>query len=163
MKRLISLILMFCLFLSGCSVSGERIKEPVTFYYVSEDYQRDMDQVIGSEVREAALHRNDLSYLLALYSMGPSKEELKSPLPRNTQIVPVERTDNGITLSLSDNTLTMTDADLTLASACIALTCMDLIRVQQVTVVCGDRSITIQQDNLQLNHVMVQTPLEEEK
>ncbi len=150
MKRLFCHILIVVLFLSGCSIVGERIKEPVTFYYVRKDYQKDMGNVIGSEVREASGHKGDLSYLLALYSIGPSTEELQSPLPRNTKIVQTERTDISITLSLSDGVLTMSDADFTLASTCIAMTCMELTSVQQVTLSCEDRSITIQENNLLL-------------
>ena len=163
MKRMICLIMVSVLFLCGCSGTGDRIKEPVTFYYIRDDYQKDMDQVIVSEVREAAGHREDLSYLLALYSMGPSREGVKSPLPRNTQIMPTERTSDSIELSLSENALTMSDLDYTLTSACIALTCMDLTDVQQVTVVCGDKRVTIREDNLLLYSNFVQKPQEEEK
>ena len=85
---------------------------------------------------------------MALYSMGPSKEDLQSPLPRNTQIMPIERSADRIVLSLSENAQTLTDSDFTLASACLALTCMDLTDTQQITVECGDRKITIREDNL---------------
>ena len=57
MKRLICLLVASCILLSGCSGIGEWIKEPVTFYYVREDYQKDMEQVIVSEVLEASGHR----------------------------------------------------------------------------------------------------------
>ena len=50
----------------------------------------------------------------------------------------------------------MTDSNLTLASACIALTCMELTDVQQVSVICGDWNITIREDNLVL--YMTNTP-----
>lgn len=163
MKRLICLLLISCLCLTGCSMAGEWIKEPVTFYYVRESYQKDMEPVIASEVREASGHRNDLPYLLALYSMGPSTENLKSPVPRNTKIVPTERTDDSIVLSLSEAVLAMNDADFTLASACIALTCMELIDIQQVTVICGDKTITIQEDNLLLYNTLIEEPQEETK
>lgn len=163
MKRLFCLILVFALFLSGCSVLGERIKEPVTFYYVRTNYQKDMEQVIMSEVREASGHRDDLSYLLALYSMGPSKEDLTSPLPRNTQIIPIERTSDSIVLSLSGNSLTMTDVDFTLASTCLALTCMELTNVHQITVECEDRKMTIREDNLLLHGGNVLNQEEEAK
>ena len=154
MKRLISLIIFFSLLMSGCSTAGEWIKEPVTFYYVQRDYQKDMEQVIISEIREASGHRNDIAYLLALYSMGPSNEDLKSPFPRNTSILPTARTPYSIELSLSESAATMTD--LTLASACIALTCMELTDVQQVSVICGDRNIIIREDNLLM--YMTNTP-----
>lgn len=151
MKRLIGIILAFCLILSGCSLTGERIKEPVTFYYVCDHYEKDMEQIIASETREASGHRDDLSYLLALYSLGPSKEDLKSSIPRNTIIIPTARTEESIELTLSESAQVLTDAEFTLSSACIALTCMGLIDVQQVTVICGDRNITIQ-DNLLLGN-----------
>ena len=150
MKRVLCLILFFCLMLSGCSITGDRIKEPVIFYYVDKNYQKEMDQVIVSEVREASGHREDLSYLLALYSIGPSSEDLKSLLPRNTRITVAEHASDSIQLELSEIAQTMTDSDFTLACACIALTCMELTEVPQVTVVCGERNITIQEDNLLL-------------
>lgn len=158
MKRLIGLIMIFCLLLSGCSVLGERIKEPVTFYYVRDNYQKNMDQVIVAEVREAAGHRDDLPYLLALYSMGPSREDSKSPFAKNTRIVPVTRTESSMELSLSDSVLALTEAEFTLASSCIAMTCMELTNVQQVTVICADRRITIKKDNLMLYSDIMQNP-----
>lgn len=148
MTRLISMILVFCLLLSGCSFMGERIKEPVTFYYVRENYQKDMQQVIGSEIREASGHRDDLSYLLVLYSMGPASDELQSLLPRNTTIQLTEYLDDSITLSLSENAAAMTDANFTLAGACLSLTCMEISDIRQVTLVCADRNITIRKDQL---------------
>jgi len=150
MKAFWSLFFAFCLLLSGCTTMGERMKEPVTFYYVSDNYHNDMEEVIVPEIREASGHRDDLSYLLALYSLGPATENLVSPLPGNVTIIPIERTENAITLNLSGSSQNVTEADFTLASACIALTCMELTDVLRVTVVCGDRDITIQEDNLLL-------------
>ena len=147
MKRLISLVLALLL-LSGCGIIGERIKDPVTFYYIRADYQKDMGEVIVSEIREASGHRDDLPYLLALYSMGPSNEDLIFPLPKNVSIIPIERTDRAITLNVSTPSQELSEADFTLTSACIALTCMELTDVDQVTVVSGDRDITIQEENL---------------
>jgi len=163
MNRLICSLLCFCLLLTGCSISGERIKEPVVFYYVREDYRKDMDPVIASEIREASGHSEDLSYLLALYSIGPSQKDLKAALPRNTKIVLTERTEEHIVLTLSEGVLTMTDADYTLASACLALTCMELIAVPQVTIVCGDRTITMQRDTILLEQNLTDYPQEETK
>lgn len=161
MKRMICMLMLFCLCLTGCSATGDHLKEPVTFYYVRENYRKDMNPVIASELREASGHRDDLPYLLALYSMGPSKEELLSPFPRNTKIIPVARTENSIELSLTDSVLSLTDSDFTLASACIAMTCMELTGVQEVTVICSDRSISITKDNLLIYSEMLQSPQEE--
>ena len=161
MKRVICMMLLVCLCLSGCSMTGDRMKEPVTFYYVRENYRKEMNQVIDSELREAAGHKDDLPYLLALYSMGPSKEDLMCPFPRNTRIIPVTRTENSIELSLTDSVLTLTEADFTLAGACIAMTCMELMDVQEVSVVCGDRKISIKKDNLLLYSDMFQNSQEE--
>lgn len=161
MKRLFCCLTVCCLLFTGCAAAGEWIKEPVTFYYVRKNYQKDMDHVIAGEVREAAGHRDDLSYLLALYCMGPAAEDLHSLLPRNTTIVPTERTANSVQLTLSETVQTITDAEFTLASACIAMTCMELIDVQQVTILCEDRNITIQEENLLLFHSMPQNPQEE--
>lgn len=155
MKRLIFLILFSFLMLTGCTFAGERIKEPVTFYYVRDNYQKDMSQVISSEIRESAGHRDDISYLLALYSMGPSSDELQSTLPRNTKITLKEYRDEEIILELSESAADMTDSDFTLASACISLTCMDLSDIRQVTLVCGDRNITIQKDQLIQNNTII--------
>ena len=151
MKRLICLILIFCIFLSGCGILGERVIEPVTFYYIRENYQKDMEPVIASEIREASGHREDLTYLLALYSLGPSREDLRSPFPRRTTIVPTGGTGDHIVLTMSKNAQTIKDVDFTLASACIALTCMELTDAHQVTVVCGEKTITLQEDNMLLS------------
>lgn len=147
MKRLICIILSLLL-LTGCGILGERIKDPVTFYYVREDYRKDMDSVIVSEVREASGHRYDLPYLLALYSMGPASENLKAPFPLNTRITPTEHTEDGIVLSISGLLDSMTDAEYTLASACLAMTFMEVTDTTQITVTWEDRSVTINTQNV---------------
>lgn len=163
MKRLIYLILLFSFLLSGCSSMGERIKEPVTFYYIQENYQKEMGDVIAMEVREAAGHRYDLPYLLALYSMGPSDNGLVSPFPRNTRILPVEHSDDGLVLSILDEIQDMTEAEYTLACACLAMTCMEIIDVEQITVICGNRSVTLKADTLLINSMFNATTPEERK
>lgn len=162
MKRLISLVLALLL-LSGCGIIGERIKDPVTFYYIRADYQKDMGEVIVSEIREASGHKDDLPYLLALYSMGPASDDLQAPFPANIRILPTEHTDAGIVLSLSDTLENMTDAEYTLGSACLALTCMELTNASQITVVSGDRSITINRDNIVTFETAHQKQVEETK
>lgn len=151
MKRFLGSVLIFCILLSGCSVLGERLKEPVSFYYLRSEYQYFVqDGVIASEEREAAGHRNDLSYLLALYLMGPADEELNSPIPRGTKIFNTEQTAEGIVLNLSDLDAALSDADFSLACACLSLTCFELTDSQSVTVNSGERSVTMDRDTLSL-------------
>jgi len=153
MKKMIALILAACLLLSGCSMLGDRIKDPVTFYYIRGDYQTSMGQVIASEYREASGHRGDLSYLLALYSMGPAEDDFTSPLPKGTKIMVTEHTEAGIVLNLSENLDNISDAEFTLAGACLGLTCLELTDAQQITILCGDRSMNVTANNL----LMLQT------
>ena len=58
MRRILSLILLLAFLLTGCSAYGERLKEPVTFYYLRSELQYFVDDgVIASEERESAGHR----------------------------------------------------------------------------------------------------------
>lgn len=152
MKRFFSLILILSLSLSGCSIFGERFKEPVTFYYLRSEYQYfSQNGVIASEEREASGHRDDLSYLLALYLMGPADEELVSPLPRGTRIFKAEQAEDGIHLHLSDTAATMDDTEFALACACLSMTCLDMTDSNSVTIDSGERSMTMLRDTLLLN------------
>lgn len=150
MKRLFPLLLALILPFSGCGLFTERLKEPVTFYYVRSGYASDMSQVIGTEQRDASGHRSDLSYMLALYLIGPSQEGLASPLPRGTQIYTAEVQSDGVHLKLSDTENTMTDAEFSLACACLSLTSMDLTGVARVTILSGSRTVTMSRENLAL-------------
>lgn len=158
MKRFTALAILLSLLLTGCA---ERLKEPVTFYYVRNGYEEDMADILRSEQREAAGHREDLSYLMALYLMGPADEDLRSPLPRGTNIFTSEYRDSMVTLRISDTTKTMTDAQFTLACSCLTLTCLELVEAESVTVVSGDRSITMNADSLTLKDHITGTQTEE--
>lgn len=161
MKRFACVTILLSLFLSGCQVLGDHMKEPVAFYYVRSDYQQDLTEVIVSEEREASGHLNDLSYLMALYLMGPVDETLLSPIPRGTRIIPVENSPAGVTLKLSESAKTMTDAEFSLACACLALTCMEITDTDEVTITCADRSITMSADTLALYDVTTAAASEE--
>ncbi len=151
MKRILALILVFVLMLCGCSSSGERIKEPVTFYYLNGEYAYFSEEgVLVPEIREASGHRDNLSYLMALYLVGPSQDDLVSPLPRGTRIYFSEQTQDTITLKLSDTANTLSDIDFSLACACLSLTCLDLADVETVTVISGERTLSMNAKGLVL-------------
>lgn len=147
MKRRISFLLLLALLLSGCGHFAQ-MRDPVTFYYVRQDYSSDMLGVLGSEQREAAGHKNDLHRLLAMYLMGPSREGLISPLPRGTSLISLEQSDSRIILELTE--LSMSDADYTLACACLAQTLLGITGATQIIVISASRSVTLHKDNLAL-------------
>lgn len=164
MKRLIALCVLFGMLLSGCSLFGERIKEPVTFYYIRREYAYSTgDGVLGSEEREASGHLDDLSYMLALYLIGPSDEELVSPLPKGTRILSAETSKHSVILRLSDTSKTLSDSDFSIACACLTLTCLELTDKTEVTIHSGERTVSMSEDNLILFDTRTETkPVEEE-
>ena len=162
MRRILSLILLLAFLLTGCSAYGERLKEPVTFYYLRSELQYFVDDgVIASEERESAGHREDLTYLLALYLIGPADEDLVSPLPKGTKIYSAEQNSEEIVLNISNTTESMTDIEYSAACVCLALTCFDLTDAGQVTVNSGDRTLTISRDAIVLYDNI--TAMEEQK
>lgn len=161
MKRILSLILVCSLLLSGCGFFGERIKEPVTFYYLCSNYQEDLCCVIASEQREASGHSGDLPYLLALYSMGPTSDGLVSPLPTGSRITSA-REDSQVRLDLGISVETMSDIEFSLACACLTLTCLEISDAEEVSIQCVDRVRTLDRASLTLYDSTAETtPMEE--
>lgn len=164
MKKTISLFLILLFFLSGCTFSGERIKEPVNFYYLRNNFDyRSNDGVIACEQREASGHLDNLSYLLALYRLGPSDEDLLLPFPEGTALLMMEATDEEIKLALGSNAANMSNAEFSLACACLTMTCLELTDAQCVTVINGDHSITMTRDTIALTDTIMQTTTEDAK
>ena len=150
MRRLICALLTLLLIVSMLPGCSERVKEPVTFYYLRQSYQENMDTLIASEVREVSGHRDNLKYLLSFYLMGPADKELRSPLPRNTVLYQLEQEASEVSITLSDTASVLSDSEFTLAAACLSLTCMDLLPLESVTIVSGSRNRTIRRDDLVL-------------
>lgn len=151
MKRLTAILLLCSLFLSGC---GNSLKEPVTFYYLSINYEEEMSPAIASEQREASGHRDDILYLMALYLMGPADEDLYSPLPKDTTIQSAEQHGTNVTITLSDIPNSMTASRFTLVCSCLTLTCLELTEATNVTINSGDRSITMSAEDLLLQDLI---------
>ena len=146
--RILCLILVFCFLLSGCSFFGERIREPVTFYYLCKNYQENLCCVLTPEEREASGHTGDLPYLLALYLMGPTDDEHMSPLPSETHITSSFEGET-IILTLSD-TASLSDIDYSLACACLTMTCLDMSDAEKVIIRSGDREKVMTRNSLTL-------------
>ena len=139
MKRLIPLLLAFLL-LTGCAFSGNKLKDPVTFYYLrnatdSTAYDDFFAKgVISSEEREASGHGDDLEYLLTVYFRGPLDQGLISPFPLGCRILEMQKAENELTLLLNPILSEKSDLDVTLACACLAKTCLDLADVDTVRI-----------------------------
>ncbi len=140
MKRVLCLILMASLLLCGCSFGREQMKEPVTFYYprnygVPENHDPFFfEGAIGSEIREAAGHRNDLQYLLALYLQGPNDDQLKRPFPIGSKILEISVEDGNLLIVMNSVSSRFREMDVTVSCACMAKTCLVLADVDTVTV-----------------------------
>ena len=119
--------------------------------------------MISSEQREASGHADDLHYLLSLYLIGPSSDELVSPLPWGTRLLGVNRQDGTITLELTDTSFTMTDTEFTLACACLTMTTLSITGGDEVTITSGSRSVTMSRDSLTLIDDSTASTMEETK
>ena len=161
MKRIICLILVFSFLLSGCTISGVRIKDPVSFHYLCDHYQEKLCCVIASEQREASGHVGDLSYLLALYLMGPVSEEMHTPLPAGTRI-DARLDGNHVYLELMETDESFSDIDFSLACACLTLTTLDITGAEDVTIRCGELEKTLNRTSISLTDITdVQIPTED--
>lgn len=148
MKRIFPLFLIICLCLSGCSSLGERIKEPVKFYYPRSEYTYfSSEGVIVSEEREASGHKDDLNYLLVFYLMGPTQEGLQAPLPVTTKILSLSDWNNELIIQITNYDDILSDVDFSLACVCISLTCFELTDYDAITVKSGNRSVSISRDS----------------
>ena len=133
MKRLLSILLTGILMLSlvGC---GQEAQDPkVSFYYPRAEFNYGAsDGVMVPETHEVPGHIDDLRYLLALYLLGPSDQELRPAFPTDTILVDVIQDEREITVILSSNVTALEGIDLTLACACFAETCFAISDVRQV-------------------------------
>lgn len=164
MKRIVAVILLLCIGLSGCKVLEARIKDPVTFYYLQKEYSYGgTGSILAPEIRETYGEHRDLTYLLALYLVGPNDEEHTMPLPSGTKITSTVQENGTIVLTLSDVAQGMSEAELTLACACLSRTCFDFTDAKKVTVQLGERSISMTRSNLLLSDDNVNKAIMEEK
>lgn len=151
MKRLTAALLVLLLLFSGCAGEQAQDEHTVTFYYLEKDYPYDgQGTVIVPEERQTDGSRRDLTYLLALYLMGPTEEEHVMPLPSGTRIYGSLQDNGNLLLQLSDRAKNLSDSEFTLACACLTMTCLEFTDAKTVTVQLGDRSTTMGADSLTL-------------
>ncbi len=153
MKHTLCLVLCGCFLMAlcGCSVTPSRSGEPVSFFYRRADFQyHSSENVIVPEQREISGHGGDLRYLVTLYLVGPLDDSLVLPFPKGTQLLELKESGEGLQLTLSGSGDSLSDSDYSLACACLALTCFSFVDTGEITIICGERTMTITPDNLLL-------------
>lgn len=149
MKRMICVLLILCALipLSGCGSENETAR----FHYRRVRFEYGtaaQDSVIASENRNITGHRNEISYLISLYLAGPLDESLSSPFPQDIRLYRAYQTDSTLFIELSDVGEDFGSAQFSLACACLSLTCMELTDAEEVNILSGERSVTLQRDSL---------------
>lgn len=157
MKRFLAftLISLLCITVLGCSNS---ISEKTNFYYCTAEYQYGSHaSVIVSEARDISGHEGELPYLISLYLAGPSDKNLESPFPSNIKLLSVRTEDSHVIIELSYLGQQLSDAEYILACACLTLSTIEFTDAQQVTVISGNKTITLDQNDLLLYDAVTRT------
>lgn len=151
MKRILfPIILILLIFLSACQTAD---LDEVTFYYCRDPQQYQYfqdDSVICAESRDIMGHRTDLQYMAGLYLAGPMEEGLIPPFNKSTRLLSIRQEDSSLLVELSDHAEILTDSEFSLSCACFAMTCMDFVQCDDVTITSGERSITMNRENIVL-------------
>ncbi len=146
------LSLLLCFSLLGCQKEEPvPILDPVDYFYPRSSFSyADSEIVIGSEPREASGHKEDLAYLLDQYFLGPQSQDLTQPFPDGCKLVSFSvRTDNTITLVLTDEFAGLSGMELSIACVCLAKTVTNITGYPKVIIrtqsqlMDGKKSITI--------------------
>lgn len=161
MKRILCLILAAAL-LSGCHFQQQDNSTTAFYYCRMSTSNTQTDCLIVSESRDISLESTDLKSLLTLYLIGPQDEELVSPF-RGMKLDSLDSDNTELRIGLSYNDRSLTDARFTLASACLTKTCLELTGANQVTITCGNRSVTMNHDNLLLEDTITTTEMATEE
>lgn len=135
MKRVICLLLILTLFLSGCFLMPDNSSASATFYYLRAELNYGQsDGVIAGEEADIGTHREDLSYVLALYLNGPVGDHLCSPFPKNVKLVSASVQQDALHVALEGAYDSMEALDITKMCACLGLTCFGISDVNHLSV-----------------------------
>ena len=151
MKRLLVLLLMAAMLLSGCSLFSSGKQQPVLYYYQTANFRLGQSNgAIAAEERDGTGHITDLNYLLRLYLTGPLTENLISPFPADVQLTGVRTGQNKVTVNLTGDPGSLSPTQKTIACACLTLTCLDLTEEESVMIFWGDEIISMDRSVLTL-------------
>lgn len=151
MKKILALVLLCLLLLSGCGRKGKPLFDPVYLYYPRAEYDYgSADSVITWEAMDGTGHMDDYFYLLSEYFAGPIDEGFVNPFPPGTGLLAAELTPEGFLLELTEEALTLPEHRFALGCSCLSMTCFELTEVPAVTVRCGGKSLTIHREEMLL-------------
>lgn len=165
-KRFSILVIVFSLLLSvsGCGSEEKKASDAVQFYYIRSDFEYHSEEnVIVAEQRELSGSKDDLSYMLTLYILGPTKEHLISPFPSHAKIIDVKEEDGNISITLSAMDTILSDSKFSLACGCLAMTVFGIKDCHTVSIFSGERSIILTKDSFTLNDQITQNPAQSEE
>ena len=157
--RMLAAVLMLLLF-AGCTareIDAPAPVQPFRFYYqaVETDYSSP-EGLIAPEVRDlGAASLTDLE-LFRLYLMGPEREGLVSPFPKDTEMLSVRRSGSVLYLRLSQAYSAQSGVYQSISDACLAKTGLELEGIRQVRIrvvgLTGQvlREITLSEDSILL-------------
>lgn len=146
-KRMLAMVLLTALCLSGCFRRNSALLYPVQFYYVEEEIEYgEKGSIISVELHESAGHEGELAEMLSLYFIGPVEEYLVNPFPENTRFLDFLQDGSTLNILLSEEAGTLDDPQFSLACTCLSMTCMEIIPVDTVTVSSNSRSLTTSRD-----------------
>ena len=152
-KRLLAAFIIILFMVSGCGTSARYTN--IAFYYSYNEMSFGSDdQAIGYE--ERIIHADSLDYdvIMAEYLEGPQSADLKSPFPKDTEIISIIVDQQIAYIVMSDNFSDLTGIELTLACACISLTTEKITGCAQVqistenTMLDNRKTITINTNEL---------------
>ena len=135
------LALLLCVPFWGCG--KKNTANTVPFYYPRQTpvYHAE-NGIISYENREIS-DPNDLAEILKLYLAGPLDNTLAPPFPNQTHLLETRLEDGTLTVILSRHFSSLDGTKMTVACACLAKTCLELTKAQQITVVSDSFSITL--------------------
>lgn len=160
--RIIAALLTLTILCSGCGILQPEDPHAIVFYYLEKEYRYGQSSsVIVPEQRDPTGQRRDLSYLMALYLMGPTDDEHCMPLPSGTRIH-VKEEPGFVQLELSQAAASLSDSEFSLACACLSMTCFALTEAEEITITSAERTITLTRSALMLSDDFVTAPPTEE-
>ncbi len=159
MKKILSLLfsILLTFSFSACKKNQVQPKEPINFYYRTQQLQYGSSQdVISAEVRDQFGHSEDYVYLINEYLLGPKTENCISPFPAGIYLVQLELVKNKAIVVLSAHIALLTGAELTIACTCLARTVQEMTGMKSVQIsterdlLDGESTIIIYEDDFVL-------------